>query len=241
MTALNISIIIPAYNEEGRLGDTLQRILSYMNEKGHDYEIIVIDDGSRDDTKAVAERFQQYRVRTIRNDRNRGKGYAVRHEMLEAQKTLVLFSDADLSTPIEELENLAARILAGEAQVAIGSRAIPGARIEVSLPAYRVAMGKIFNLFVRMVAIGGVHDTQCGFKLFIRETAREIFRRQRLYGFGFDVEILAIARQLGYRVVEVPVRWINSAETKVDVFRDSAAMFFDLFKIRWNGFLGMYK
>lgn len=237
---MNISIIIPAYNEERRIGTTLERIVSYMEEKGNDYEIIVVDDGSSDKTLAIAECFRRKGVRTVKYGRNRGKGYAVRHGMLEAEKSLVLFSDADLSTPIEELENLAARILAGEAQVAIGSRAISGARIEVSQPAYRVAMGKTFNLLVRMVAIGGVHDTQCGFKLFTRAAAQEIFRRQRLYGYGFDVEILAIARRLEYRVVEVPVHWINSAETKVDVFRDSAAMFFDLFKIRWNGLRGRY-
>lgn len=240
MKSLNISIIIPAYNEEKRLGTTLVRIVSYMNEMGNDYEIIVVDDGSRDGTMAVAKRFQQYKVRSIRNDRNLGKGNAVHHGMLEAQKSLVLFSDADLSTPIEELEKLAVPILAGEVQVAIGSRAVTGARIEVSQPAYRVAMGKLFNLFVRMIAIGEFYDTQCGFKLFTRNAAQEIFRRQRLFGYGFDVEILTIARRLGFQVAEVPVRWINSAETKVDLLRDSTEMFFDLFKIRLNDFLGRY-
>jgi dolichyl-phosphate beta-glucosyltransferase len=238
---LEISIILPAYNEEMRLGATLERILSYMEKMGHDYEIIVVDDGSLDRTVAVAECFSRKGVRTLRNVRNRGKGYTVRHGMLDARKPLVLFSDADLSTPIEEVEKLAAPILACQAQVAIGSRAVAGARIEVSQPFYRVAMGKTFNLFVRLVALRGIHDTQCGFKLFTGEAAREVFRRQRLTGFGFDVEILAIARRLGFPIAEVPVRWINSEETKVDVVRDSARMLIDLFKVRWNDLRGFYR
>jgi dolichyl-phosphate beta-glucosyltransferase len=238
---LDVSIIIPAFNEEKRLGDTLERILCYLKGKGHSYEIIVVDDGSGDGTVTVAERFSQRGVRILRNDRNRGKGFTVRHGMLQSSKELVLFSDADLSTPIEEVEKLAAPILAGKAQVAIGSRAVAGAQIEISQPLYRVAMGKMFNLFVRLVALGGIHDTQCGFKLFTRRAAQEVFRRQRLSGFGFDVEILAIARRLGFSIAEVPVRWINSEETKVDALRDSARMLFDLFNVRWNDFRGLYR
>lgn len=238
---IDISIVIPAYNEEKRLEKTLQRILTYLQEKDCDYEIIVVDDGSRDETLAVAGRFSQKGVRSLRNDRNRGKGYTVRHGMLDARKSFVLFSDADLSTPIEEMENLIVPIISGEAQIAIGSRAIHGARIEVSQPFYRIAMGKIFNMFVRLIALGGIHDTQCGFKLFTREAAQEVFRRQQIPGFGFDVEVLAIARQLGYKIAELPVRWINSAESKVDALHDSSAMFFDLLRVRLNILRGRYR
>ena len=238
---MDISVVIPAYNEEKRLGGTLGRILSYMAEAGHDYEVVVVDDGSRDGTAAVAESFSGRGVHTLRTPGNRGKGHAVRRGMLEAGKSLVLFSDADLSTPIEELEKLAAPVLAGRAQIAFGSRAVAGSVIEVSQPFYRVAMGKTFNLLVRLIALRGFHDTQCGFKLFTRDAAREVFRRQRLDGFGFDVEILAIARRLGIRIAEVPVRWIDSAETRVHPVRDSTRMFLDLFRIRWNGVLGRYR
>jgi len=238
---LDISVVIPAYNEEKRLGDTLVRILSYMAEAGHDHEVVVVDDGSRDGTAAVAESFSDRGVRTLRVPSNRGKGHAVRHGVLQAGRSLVLFSDADLSTPIEELEKLAAPILAGRAQIALGSRAVAGSVIEVSQPFHRVAMGKTFNLLVRLIALPGFHDTQCGFKLFTREAAREVFRRQRLDGFGFDVEILAIARRLGFRIAEVPVRWIDSADTRVRLVRDSSDMLLDLFRIRWNGVCGRYR
>jgi dolichyl-phosphate beta-glucosyltransferase len=238
---LDISVIIPAYNEEKRLGSSLGRILSYMAEGGHDWEVIVVDDGSSDGTASVAGSFSDRGVRTLRVPANRGKGNAVRLGMLEAGKSLVLFSDADLSTPIGELEKLAAPILAGRAQIALGSRAVAGSVIEVSQPFYRVVMGKAFNLMVRAIALRGFHDTQCGFKLFTRDAAREVFRRQRLDGFGFDVEILAIARRLDIRMVEVPVRWINSADTRVHAVRDSFPMFLDLFRVRWNGLLGRYR
>ncbi len=161
--------------------------------------------------------------------------------MLDAQKPLALFSDADLSTPIEELEKLTVTILCGKAQLAIGSRAAPGARIEIAQPLYRVTMGKIFNLLLHLFALGGFYDTQCGFKLFTRQAAQAVFRRQRVCGFSFDVEILAIARSLGFQIAEVPVCWINSPDSKVHVLWDSLAMFFDLFKVRWNSLLGRYR
>jgi len=238
---VNISIVIPAYNEEARLRGTLERILSHVDGKGYDHEIIVVDDGSGDGTVLVAEGFAGKGVRILRNDRNRGKGYAVRHGMLEAGKDLLLFSDADLSTPIEELEKLAAPVLTGKVQIAIGSRAVAGSQIEISQPAYRVAMGKIFNGLVRGIALGGVRDTQCGFKLFTREAAREVFRRQTLHGFGFDVEILFIARRLGLQIAEVPVRWIDSPDSKVHAIRDSWGMLQDLFRVRWNDLRGKYR
>ena len=237
---MNISVVIPAYNEERRLGATLDRILDYVNQERHDAEIVVVDDGSRDRTAAVAEGYADRGVQLLRNPGNRGKGYSVRHGMLEASRDLVLFSDADLSTPIEELAKLAEPVLAGRADGAIGSRAVAGSCVEVSQPIYRVAMGKVFNGFVRLIALGGIADTQCGFKLFRRETAHAIFRRQTFERFSFDVEILFIARKLGYRIAEVPVRWLNSPDTKVSAIKDSMQMFSDLFKIRWNDIRGRY-
>jgi len=238
---MNISVVIPAYNEESRLGATLDRVLAYMQEKGHEHEIIVVNDGSRDGTAAIAGRYTDRGVRLLENPGNRGKGYSVRHGMLEASRDLVLFSDADLSTPIEEADRLAAPVLEGRAEVAIGSRAVTGANVEVSQPFYRVAMGKIFNRFVRVIALGGIADTQCGFKLFTRDAARAVFSKQRFEGFSFDVEVLFIARKLGYRIAEVPVRWLNSPDTKVSAVRDSIAMFVDLFRVRWNGIRGAYR
>jgi len=236
-----VSVVIPAYNEEARLGATLDRILDYARESDLDCEILVVDDGSADGTAALARTYADRGVRLLENPGNRGKGYSVRHGMLEGTRSLVLFSDADLSTPIEELDKLAAPILAGDADASIGSRAVAGANVEVSQPIYRVAMGKIFNRFVRVVAVGGFADTQCGFKLFTRESAQAVFGRQRFEGFSFDVEILYIAHLLGLRVAEVPVRWINSPDTRVSAVRDSVRMFADLFKIRWNGIRGCYR
>jgi dolichyl-phosphate beta-glucosyltransferase len=161
--------------------------------------------------------------------------------MLNASKSIVLFSDADLSTPIEEMEKLYNTIQSGDAQVAIGSRAIHGARIEVSQPLYRIAMGNVFRMLTRLIALEGIHDTQCGFKMFSLEATKAIFRRQQLSGFGFDVEVLAIARQLGYKIEEFPVRWINSAESKVNAWHHSLEMFLDLIRIRWNIIRGYYR
>ena len=238
---MDISLVIPAYNEEKRLGATLDRILAYGREKGHDQEILVVDDGSTDNTAALVEAYADRGIRLLKNPGNRGKGYSVRHGMLEATRDLVLFSDADLSTPIEEMEGLAAPVLAGEADGAIGSRAVTGSNVEVSQPLYRVAMGKIFNKFVRAIAVGGFADTQCGFKLFTRDAARAVFSRQTFEGFSFDVEVIFIARNLGLRIAEVPVRWVNSPETKVSACMDSLRMFLDLFKVRWNHLRGKYR
>ena len=238
---MNISVVIPAYNEEKRLGPTLERVIEFFGGAGHEFEILVVDDGSRDGTVALAETFADRGVKVLKNPGNRGKGYSVRHGMLEAARDIVLFSDADLSTPIEEVEALVAPVLDGKADGAIGSRAVHGSNVEVSQPFYRVLMGKTFNLFVRTIAIGGYSDTQCGFKLFTREAAQQIFKRQLFEGFSFDVEILFIAKKLGLKVAEVPVRWVNDPETKVSAVRDSLRMFRDLFRVRWNAVCGRYR
>ena len=200
-------------------------------------EILVVDDGSRDATAAAAEAAG---VRVLRNPGNRGKGYSVRHGMLEAQGEWSLFSDADLSTPIEEIERLWKAAASEHAQVAIGSRAVDRSLVGVHQPVFRETMGRVFNLTMRLVTGLPFRDTQCGFKLFESAAAREIFRRQRLDGFGFDVEVLYIAGRLGYRTLEIPVRWNDVAGTKVSAWRGVKA-FLDPAKVRWNGLRGEYK
>jgi glycosyltransferase involved in cell wall biosynthesis len=239
-----ISIVIPAYNEEARLPATLAAVLSYLAARGWpDGEVLVVDDGSLDSTAAVAAQFQAQHpgVRLLQNPGNRGKGYSVRHGMLESRGEWVLFTDADHSVPIEKLDKLLDALRAQQAAVAIGSRALDRSLIAVHQSWFRETAGRIYNLLMGLVT--GLHfaDTQCGFKLFQGAAAREIFRRQRIERWGFDAEVLFIARQLGYKTVEVPVRWSHSQGTKVSMFRDSLSMFLDLLRIRWNQLRGRYR
>lgn len=199
--------------------------------------MIVVDDGSRDRTVDVACRAG---ARVLRNPGNRGKGYTVRHGIMEARGDWALFTDADLSSPIEELEKLWTAAESRPARVAIGSRALDRSLIGVHQPKFRELSGRFFNLFMRAVTCLPFHDTQCGFKLFEAQAAREIFRRQRLDGFGFDVEVLFIARRLRYRTLEVPVRWNDVGGTKVSLLRGLAA-FLDPLRVRWNGLTGKYR
>jgi len=236
MTEPALSVVVPALNEEDRLPRTLERIASHLGRRGGGYEVVVIDDGSRDRT---AERAQAAGATVLRNEANRGKGYAVRRGMLAARGTRRLMTDADLSTPIEELDRLAARMDEGH-DVVIGSRALPGARIEVRQPWYRENMGRLFNLFVRALAVPGVMDTQCGFKLFSAAAARDVFSSARLDGFSFDVEALFLARRKGYRIAEVPVVWRNDAASRVSLVRGFLA-FPDLLRIRANDWSGRYR
>jgi glycosyltransferase involved in cell wall biosynthesis len=234
----SISIIIPAYNEEKRLPPTLVRVRQYLDAFHWEFaEIIVVDDGSRDATAAVAEAAG---ARVLRNPGNRGKGYSVRHGLLKASGDWSLFSDADLSSPIEELDRLWSAAGREGAQVVIGSRAVDRSMVGVHQPLFRETMGRVFNLTMRMVTGLPFHDTQCGFKLFETSAAREIFRRQLLDGFGFDVEVLYIACHLGYRTLEVPVRWNDVAGTTVSTWRGIQA-FWDPVKVRLNGLGGKYK
>lgn len=240
----SISIVIPAYNEERRLGASLAAVDAYLERRGFGFaEILVVDDGSTDSTASVVERFgaEHPRVRLLRNPGNRGKGYSVRHGVLEAKGEWVLFTDADLSAPIEELEKLIAATCQQKADIAIGSRALDRSLIEEHQSFFRETAGRIFNLLLRLLTGLPFHDTQCGFKLYRREAAQEVFRRQRLERFGFDAEVLYIARKLGYRCVEVPVRWSHSAGTKVRMLRDSLDMFLDLLRVRWNDVRGRYR
>ena len=235
MTEPALSVVVPALNEEDRLPRTLERIVSHLGRRREGYELVVVDDGSRDRT---AERAQAARATVLRNEATRGKGYAVRRGMLAASGARRLMTDADLSTPIEELDRLCARMDEGH-DVVIGSRALPGARIEVHQPWYRENMGRLFNLFVRALAVPGVTDTQCGFKLFSASAARDVFSSARLDGFSFDVEVLFLARRKGYRIAEVPVVWRNDAASRVSLVRGFLA-FPDLLRIRTNDWRGRY-
>lgn len=239
----SISIVIPAYNEGRRLGASLEAVLGYLgSSRFSPHEVVVVDDGSTDDTAEVVRRWRaaHSEVRLLSNPGNRGKGYSVRHGMLEASGDWILFSDADLSAPIEELDKLFEAASRERVSVAFGSRALDRSLIAVHQSRFRENAGRVFNLLVRLVAGLPYWDTQCGFKLFERRAAREIFRRQRLERFGFDVEALYIARKLGFKAAEVPVRWSHSEGTKVRMLRDSLNMFLDLARVRWNDLRGRY-
>jgi glycosyltransferase involved in cell wall biosynthesis len=234
----SISIIIPAFNEEKRLPSTLKTVRAFLDHsRWEDFEIVVVDDGSRDATVALAEAAG---VRVLRNPGNRGKGYTVKHGIMKAQNEWVLFTDADLSSPIDDLEKLWSAVETSGAQGAIGSRALDRSLVGVHQPPFREFMGRVFNLVMRLVTGLNYRDTQCGFKLFEARAAREIFRRQQADGFGFDVEVLFIAKQLGHRILEVPVRWNDVAGTKVSLWRGMTA-FLDPLKVRWNSLTGKYR
>lgn len=239
-----LSVIIPAFNEERRLGRTLARIHEYFAENwpGLDrIEILVVDDGSKDGTKQVVENLARETpyLRLILNGANRGKGYSVRHGMLQSRGRIALFTDADLSAPIEEFSKLRAAIDAGN-DVAFGSRAVDRSLISVHQSRFREVAGIIFNGFVRLFTGLPFQDTQCGFKAFVTDRSRVIFDQQRIERFGFDPEVLFLSKRHGLRAAEVPVRWAHDPATKVHVFRDSLMMFGDLIYIRWNWLLGRY-
>ncbi len=216
----------------------MQTVGGYLSSGRWEFaEIVVVNDGSCDATADAARRAG---ARVVENPGNRGKGYSVRHGMFEAAGDWLLFSDADLSTPIEELEKLWDAVERREAQVAIGSRALNRSLIGVRQPVFREGMGRFFNLVMRIVTGLPFRDTQCGFKLFEARAAREIYSQQTLDGFGFDVEVLYIAQHLGFRVLEVPVRWNDAAGTKVSLWRGLKA-FGDPLRVRWNGITGKYR
>lgn len=238
---LDLSVVIPAYNEEFRLPKTLECIFEYLQIRPYQAEIIVVDDGSSDRTiEIVNSSRQKYpRLRLVSNAENRGKGFSVRHGMIEAQGEIALFTDADLSTPIEEADKLLAALQMGY-DVAIGSRAIDRNLIEVHQSRVREQAGILFNRLVRWIMGIELSDTQCGFKAFRMERARVIFEQQRIERFGFDPEILFLANRNGLRVAEVAVRWSHDAGTKVNVAADGIRMFLELLWIRWNATRGRY-
>ncbi|NTU86101.1 MAG: glycosyltransferase family 2 protein [Chloroflexales bacterium] len=243
---LYLSIVIPAYNEARRLPLTLTRIAAYLADQPFATEILVVDDGSSDETASVAA--AQPGVQVLRCD-HRGKGFAVRAGALAARGTYVLLCDADLAVPIEEWPKLAAPLSAG-ADVVIGSREGAGASREGE-PWYRHVMGRVFNGVIHLLALRGINDTQCGFKAMPRLVAYELFRRARIYGddaplvegaavTAYDVELLFLARKAGYRIVEVPVRWHYGSETKVSPVRDSLRNLRDVLTVRFNDLRGRY-
>ncbi|MFN8388893.1 MAG: flippase-like domain-containing protein [Bdellovibrionota bacterium] len=238
---VELTVVIPAYNEETRLPKTLLATYEYLHSRGMSYEIVVVDDGSTDDTAKVVTQFEHLTpsVRLLTYPKNRGKGYAVRFGMLNARGRLVLFDDADGATPIEEIERLEAAISSG-AHIAIGSRAMFSVETGVQTLWYRKLIGRVFNAFVNLVVLPGVADTQCGFKLFVRPAAKFLFSRQKAEGFSFDVEVLFLARKAGFKIAEVPVNWTNIPGSKVNLMKDSLLMARDIVRFRLRGLFGGY-
>lgn len=237
MSAIHLSIVIPAYNEEKRITDCIDTITAYLADQHYASEIIAVDDGSTDDTLAILQSLQtrHHQLKAISYPKNHGKGYAVRQGVLAAQGNYVLFSDADLNVPIEEITKLFAALQNG-AQIAVGSRAAEGAVVAGGRPWLREFGSHSLNLAVRVLAVPGIRDTQCGFKLFEARIAKELFRRSFLDGFSFDVEILYLARKLGYRVEEIPVTWIHRGGSKVRPVRDGLLFLRDILRIRLHNY-----
>jgi glycosyltransferase involved in cell wall biosynthesis len=242
LPATTYSIVIPAYNESARIGATLERVLAYVGQQGWDAEIIVVNDGSRDDTPHIVRSYaaRHPRLRMIENPGNRGKGYSVRHGMLSAGGDLRLFTDADMSSPIEEGHKLFEAIARG-ADMAIGSRWLDPELQTHRQSMQRQLMGRAFNLVPRLVL--GLHykDTQCGFKAFTRRAAEILFPQQRIDGWGFDPELLFLARKSGLKVEEVAVTWAHAEGTRISPLKDGMSMVGEMFKIRWNGMTGKYR
>jgi len=231
---IELSVVIPAYNEVERLGDSLERIIAWLRDQPWRWEIVVVDDGSSDATAELARNVLQdvqMPTQVLVNEQNRGKGYSVRRGMMQSNGRLALFSDADLSTPIEHAADLRAAIEGG-ADIAIGSRQTVGSDIEVHQPFLRETAGRMFSAVQRAILGTGIRDTQCGFKMFTREAVEIVFPHQKLERWAFDAELVFIAQRLGLTVVEVPVRWRNSPATKVNAIRDGLQMVADLWQIR---------
>lgn len=235
------SIVIPAYNEGARLGATLEKVLSYTHAKGWDAEVIVVNDGSRDNTSDIVREYAAANpaLRLVENPGNRGKGFSVRMGMLSARGRIVLFSDADLSSPIEEAPKLLQALEAG-ADIAIGSRWLRAETQTQRQPLYRQFFGRIFNLLLRLTLGLQFKDTQCGFKAFKRPAIQAIFPLQKIERWGFDPEILFLARKFGFKVQEVPVAWGHSGGTRINPLIDGSRMFMEMLHIRWNDLTGKY-
>jgi dolichyl-phosphate beta-glucosyltransferase len=236
------SIVIPAYNEAARLDATLEQVLTFTTQKQWEVEILVVNDGSSDNTKEIVASFARQfpQMKLLENPGNRGKGYSVRHGMREAQGEYVLFSDADLSAPIREAEKLFAALEQGF-DVAIGSRWLDAKLQRQRQPLHRQLLGRIFNRALRSVLLLKQKDTQCGFKAFTRRAAAIIFNNQRIERWGFDPELLFLAKTFGLRVAEVPVEWAHSGGSKINPLKDGARMLWDMLHVRWLSLMGRYR
>jgi glycosyltransferase involved in cell wall biosynthesis len=236
-----LSIVIPAYNEAQRLGDTLVKIGAYLDDRDIDAEILVVDDGSSDATAALAaSALSGRRGRVLANGENRGKGASVRHGVLAAEGRFVLVTDADLSTPIEEHARLAAAMRDRQLDVAIGSRAVAGSDVRVRQAWLRRTMGRTFNTIIRTLTGLPFHDTQCGFKLMDRLRVRPFFEKMVVDRFAFDVELLFLCVRFGLSVEELPVIWVNAAGSKVSILADPINMILDVLRVRWRFRRGLY-
>lgn len=238
----DLSIIIPAYNEENRIKNTLLSIHDYLSDKKITAEILVVNDGSKDKTAEVVKNYQNKitNLKIINFEKNSGKGAAVKQGIMESKGKLVLFTDADNSTPIEEFEKLQKSMTDQNAQIAIGSRYLQDSSVRIKQPRYRVLLGRAGNLLIRAFLIDGISDTQCGFKLFTHDAAKNIFQFQKIKRFGFDMEALVVANYLGYKIIEVPVSWFNSAESRVRPIKDALVTLKDLVYIKLNIWSGRY-
>ena len=239
----DLSIVLPAYNEENRIKSTLILINDYVVSTGLNAEIIVVDDGSKDRTVEILEackgKIKNLKVESYKQ--NQGKGFAVKTGILSSKGKYILVADADNSTPIEELENLMKELKESKAQIAIGSRYLAASKVQVRQPRYRIILGRLGNILIRMFLIDGIRDTQCGFKLFEHNVAKNIFSLQKVKRFGFDMEMIVIATSLDYKIVEVPVSWFNSVESRVRPIKDAIITLKDLFYIKINLWSGRYK
>lgn len=236
MSLPHLSVVVPAYNEEVRIGPSLERLSEYYGGQPYPWDVIVVSDGSKDRTAEIVAEFAKSHpnFRLIDSQPNHGKGFVVKKGMLEATGDWILFCDADLATPQEETEKLLEHMRQG-ADVAIGSRPMKDSKLEIRQPWYREFLGRCFNKAVKILAIKGIDDTQCGFKMFTRKAAQDVFARCTLDGFSFDFEALMIARDLGYRIDEVPIRWSHQEGSKVVLLRDGPRMLRDLVKLRFRG------
>lgn len=223
-----LSLIIPAFNEEKRLPLSIDKIIEYFSKMDYVYEIIVVDDAS----DIPVSQYVPSSINVIRNPRNKGKGYSVKQGILAATGEYIFFSDADLSTPITEIAKLLTALDKG-ADVSIGSRGLSVSDIQIAQPIWRQTMGKIFNVFVRMLILPGIYDTQCGFKGFKREIAKKVYPEVTIEGFGFDIEVLFLAKRYGAKIVEIPITWKNDKESTVNPITDSLKMLVDIFRIRF--------
>ena len=236
----SVSIVVPAFNEAGRIAESVSKIDAFIRRSPVPLDLIIVDDGSTDKTAEIISGLNAKSLRLIRNDENHGKGYTVRQGVLAATGKYVLFTDADLSAPIEELNKLLDIAVREGADIVIGSRALDRRYIEIHQSRLREVGGIVFNLMVRVLLGLRLHDTQCGFKLFHRERSRRVFEKLTTFGFGFDPELLYVAKRHGLKIREAPVRWSHAEGSKVKFLRDGVGMFFDLVRIRWNALVGRY-